>query len=82
MLALQPDNQEYVRLQNALQRYLSKARTDTMKYSLEELKKNDILVIARLCRQGFLNKGFKNDSVAVQSALKNFQLAHNIEQTG
>lgn len=82
ILALQPDNKEYERLQRALHRYLSKAGSDTVKYSLEVLKENDSLVIARLCRQGFLDKSFTSDSAAVQSALKNFQKAHNIEQTG
>ncbi len=82
ILELQPDNREYVRLQNALHRYLSKAGEDTMKFSLEELKRNDSLVIVRLCRQGFLDKSFINDSSAVRSALENFQAAHNIEQTG
>jgi L,D-transpeptidase YcbB len=82
ILELQPDNREYVRLQNALHRYLCKADTDTLNYSIEELQNNNKLVIDRLCKQGFLDSSFMNDSAAVQSALENFQQAHNIEQTG
>lgn len=82
ILELQPDSREYMRLQNALHRYLSKAGADTMYCSIEELQKNNSLVTDRLCNQGFLDRSFLNDSAAVRSALKNFQQAHNIEQTG
>jgi murein L,D-transpeptidase YcbB/YkuD len=53
-----------------------------MSYSVQEFKENNNLVIDRLCRQGFLDRSFINDSAAVQSALENFQQSHNIEQTG
>jgi murein L,D-transpeptidase YcbB/YkuD len=82
ILELQPDNHEYRHLQKALYLYLRKAGTDTLEYSLEELKAKSSLAIERLCQQGFLDRSFGSDSLAIRSALKNFQQVHAIEQTG
>lgn len=82
VLDLQPDCREYADLQKALQMYLRKAAIDTVSYTVEELSMNDSLIYLRLYRQGFLDKAFFNDSTALQSAIENFQIAHNLEKTG
>lgn len=82
ILQLQPKSKEYRRLQKALRKYLNQAGSDSLYYSFEELSTNDSLVGRRLCMQGFLDKGFMYDSVAIRSAIENFQRAHNLEISG
>ncbi len=82
ILGMQPKNKQYIKLQRAASRYISKASADTAKYSVEELAGNFNLVKERLIRQGYLDESFVNDTNAIQSAIRNYQRAHCLEITG
>lgn len=82
ILALQPENKQYTRLQKALVKYLYSAFEDTLVYLPEEFLGNDSLIADRLIQQGYLDKSFFNDSAAVHTAIRNFQQAHNLKLNG
>jgi L,D-transpeptidase YcbB len=82
IIDLQPDNRQYVRLQRAAARYMSRAKSDTTEYTSEELTVNTNLISRRLINQGYLDEGFINDTMALQSAIRSFQKTHSLEITG
>lgn len=82
ILDLQPDNQPYRRLQKALAKYMHNAMADTIIYSTNELNENQELLVNRLILQGYLDRSFATDSIALHAALRNFQRLHGLEISG
>jgi murein L,D-transpeptidase YcbB/YkuD len=82
ILSVQPRNIEYVKLQKALEKYLSIASKDTIQYGTDILLHNDSLILSRLVSQGYLAENFVNDSNLISNAIKSFQRFHCIVETG
>lgn len=82
VLDVQPKSLEYIRLQKALEKYMTIASKDTIHYTTDLLKNNNNLILQRLVSQGYLAENFINDSNLVSNAIKSFQRFHCIEETG
>jgi murein L,D-transpeptidase YcbB/YkuD len=82
ILSLQPDDDQYILLQKALSKYMAKALKDTASYTPEKLSGNREFLVQCLINQGYLDESFKNDSMAVHSALRNLQRMYNLEING
>lgn len=82
ILALQPKNPLYTRLQSALSSYLHKSFKDTGKYSESELVGDLHAISARLIQQGYLDQQLAKDSAAIISALNQFQRVHFLKESG
>ena len=82
ILEVQPENAQYIRLQRALSCYLYRALDDTVNYTTTELETNISLIAKRLVKQGYLAEDLVNDTLAIQSAVRNFQKSHYIAVSG
>ncbi len=82
ILKLQPKNRQYVKLQQAAARYMSKSISDTADYTVEELTFKNDLIVKRLISQGYLDVSFAKDTNAIQAAVRSFQKTHHLEITG
>ncbi|MBN1951287.1 MAG: L,D-transpeptidase family protein [Bacteroidales bacterium] len=81
ILDLQPRNKQYTELQHALSGYLYKAFNDTLTYTVSDLEGNFEAISNRLILQGYMDKTFRNDTVAIINALNHFQRVHFLEES-
>ncbi len=82
ILNVQPKSQEYLRLQNAWEKYIHVAAHDTMQCNTELFRKNNNLIAFKLVSQGYLNENLVSDSIAISDAIRILQRSHCIEETG
>ena len=86
ILRLQPKNTEYIRLQNALERYLNKVYINDEEIDIPDTKSEfDIARINAakvLINFGYLSESLANVDTIYEAALKSFQKFHGLKSTG
>lgn len=82
ILAVQPANVRYKRLQSGLVKFLSSTVVYEDNYTTRQLKNNDSLIAQILLKQGYLTSDFIHDSAALISAIRNFQRTNALKPTG
>jgi murein L,D-transpeptidase YcbB/YkuD len=86
ILGLQPKNNDYVRLQNALEKYLDKVDLNDEEIDIPDTEGESgiarINAAKVLVNFGYLSKSSANVDTIYEAALKSFQKFHGLESTG
>jgi L,D-transpeptidase YcbB len=82
ILKIQPQSEQYIMLQAALVKFIQNVNLNSFVYLAEDFQRTKGLAEKILVEQGYLDQSFINDSIAVEVALKNYQILNSLEPTG
>jgi murein L,D-transpeptidase YcbB/YkuD len=86
ILKLQPKSADYVRLQNALEKYLDQVDLNDEQINIPDIESESgvarINAAKVLINLGYLSKSLAKEDTIYESALKSFQKFHGLESTG
>lgn len=82
VLKLQPQSEQYQMLQAALVKFVQNVTLSSVEYSVENFTMSKGLTEKILVEQGYLDKAFMNDTVAIKSALQSYQVHNSLKSTG
>lgn len=82
IIKLQPQSEQYIFLQTALVKFIKNVELNELEYSIDNFINISGLTQKVLIDKGYLDKKFMNDSIALVTAIINYQKFNSLEPTG